>query len=110
MVVEPSKRQIILTSFWLCSAASALSAQLLADSSSQTLLVFGTGTQAYYHARLILQLFPTIRTATFIVRKINERATSLVERVQNEFKGVEVRAATAEDTQALVKEADIICG
>jgi ornithine cyclodeaminase/alanine dehydrogenase-like protein (mu-crystallin family) len=92
------------------SAASALSAQLLADPSSQTLLVFGTGTQAYYHARLILQLFPKIRTASCVVRKINERATSLVERLRDEFEGVTVRLATAEETQALVKEADIICG
>lgn len=100
----------ILTSPLAHSAASALSAQLLADPSSRRLLVFGTGTQAYYHARLILQLFSSIQSTTFIVRKVNTRATSLVERLQAEFNSVEVRAAAAEDTPALVRAADIICG
>lgn len=32
-------------------AASALASKLLADPSSASLVVFGSGTQAYYHAR-----------------------------------------------------------
>ncbi|GAA5820532.1 hypothetical protein JCM11251_003035 [Rhodosporidiobolus azoricus] len=91
------------------AAASALSTKILADPASASLVVFGSGTQSYYHARLVLQLFPAITSATFIVRSLTSRSRALVERVRGEFDRVQVDAVTAERTAEVVKKADIVC-
>ena len=86
-----------------------MATRLLASPQAEQLLVFGSGTQAYYHARLILELFPSISRVTCIVRRITERATALAERLQNEFVKVGVDVATEQATSVLVQSADIIC-
>lgn len=90
------------------SAASAAATLLLADPSSSCLLLFGSGTQAYYHARLISDLFP-INEIAVVVRSENERAVALIERLEKEGR-VTTRLALAHDeVQAAVQKADIIC-
>ncbi|GAA5887823.1 hypothetical protein JCM6882_000764 [Rhodosporidiobolus microsporus] len=91
------------------AAASALATKILADPSSTTLVVFGSGTQSYYHARLILELFPSISTATFVVRSLTSRSQDLVNRARSEFGKVQVEAVTAEKTAEVVRKADIVC-
>jgi ornithine cyclodeaminase/alanine dehydrogenase-like protein (mu-crystallin family) len=116
-----------------------LATTILADPKSTNLAIFGSGTQAYYHARtsillsshpsartsssslipthwlsiagLILELFPSIITTTFIVRSLTSRSSALIERVEKEFgpKGVKVEAVAAGEAKEKVKEADIIC-
>ncbi|BGP32448.1 hypothetical protein JCM10296v2_004229 [Rhodotorula toruloides] len=91
------------------AAASALATTILASPTSTNLVVFGSGTQAYYHARLVIQLFPSIKKATIVVRKITSRATDLVERLRTEAPSVEIEVVTGEKASEEVKEADIIC-
>ncbi|GAA6000021.1 hypothetical protein JCM10207_006016 [Rhodosporidiobolus poonsookiae] len=91
------------------AAASALATVILADPSSTSLVVFGSGTQSYYHARLILELFPSISSAIFVVRQQTGRSDALVKRVQDEFAKVEVKAVAAEQTAEVVRTADIVC-
>ncbi|GAA6001495.1 uncharacterized protein JCM10292_006281 [Rhodotorula paludigena] len=91
------------------AAASALASKILADASAGNLLVFGSGTQAYYHARLILQLFPSIGSCTFIVRSKSSRATTVMARLVSEFASVAFDLRTAETSSEAVKQADIIC-
>ncbi|GAA6028430.1 hypothetical protein JCM8097_007026 [Rhodosporidiobolus ruineniae] len=91
------------------AAASALATKILADPSSASLVLFGSGTQAYYHARLILELFPSVTAATFVVRSLNSRTTALVERVQQEFGKVKVEAVAADKTAEVIRTADIVC-
>ncbi|BGP25001.1 ornithine cyclodeaminase [Rhodotorula toruloides] len=91
------------------AAASALATTILASPTSTNLVVFGSGTQAYYHARLIIQLFPSIKQASIVVRKITSRATDLVERLRMECPSVEIEAITGNKASEVVMEADIIC-
>ncbi|BGP02352.1 hypothetical protein NBRC10513v2_006000 [Rhodotorula toruloides] len=91
------------------AAASALATTILASPTSTSLVVFGSGTQAYYHARLVIQLFPSIKKATIVVRKVTPRATDLVERLRREASNVEIEAVTGDNASEVVKEADIIC-
>ncbi|GAA5921761.1 hypothetical protein JCM3775_001807 [Rhodotorula graminis] len=91
------------------AAASALATKLLADPSSTSLVVFGSGTQAYYHARLILQLFPSISSVTFVVRSISPRAQALLDRMQAEFSKIVAHAVTSDRADDVVEGADIIC-
>ncbi|BGO91750.1 hypothetical protein NBRC10512_006232 [Rhodotorula toruloides] len=91
------------------AAASALATTILASPASTNLVVFGSGTQAYYHARLVIQLFPSIKKATVVVRKITPRATDLVERLWTEAPSVEIDTLTDDKASEVVKEADIIC-
>ncbi|GAA5862681.1 hypothetical protein JCM8547_003511 [Rhodosporidiobolus lusitaniae] len=91
------------------AAASALATKILADPSSTSVVVFGSGTQAYYHTRLILELFPSVSSATFVVRSITSRSSALVERGRKEFANVQVTVVTAEKVKEVVKKADIVC-
>ncbi|GAA6052882.1 hypothetical protein JCM3770_004391 [Rhodotorula araucariae] len=91
------------------AAASALATKVLADPSSTSLVVFGSGTQAYYHARLILQLFPSLTAATFVVRSQSPRVGALLDRLQPDFPAVSCAAVTSEQADDAVKGADIIC-
>ncbi|GAA5919506.1 hypothetical protein JCM1841_002241 [Sporobolomyces salmonicolor] len=94
------------------AAASALATKLLADPASQNLVVFGSGVQAYYHCRLILELFPSIRTATCVIRDLaSPRSRLLFERLRPQFPSVDIGCAlngTAMHSDA-VKMADILC-
>ncbi|KAK4703312.1 hypothetical protein P7C70_g2899, partial [Phenoliferia sp. Uapishka_3] len=91
------------------AAGSALASQLLAKPDSTYLLCFGTGTQAYHHARLILELFPTIKEAAFVVRAVTHRGTALAHKIKEKFPLVDVSLNLVSDTRGLVKKADIIC-
>ncbi|BGP16594.1 hypothetical protein JCM10213v2_004596 [Rhodosporidiobolus nylandii] len=91
------------------AAASALATQILANPSASTLVIFGSGTQSYYHARLILELFPSLTSATFVVRVPTPRSAALVDRLRGEHSKVKVEAVAAEETARVVKDADIIC-
>lgn len=71
--------------------------------------MFGTGTQAYWHARLVLQLFPSVKELILVAREANSRATSLMLRLQTEFEQVEVALVTPEQTPVALAEADIVC-
>lgn len=46
------------------------------------LVIFGSGAQAQSHASIFVRLNPSIQTVTFAVRSKNDRATSLVEHLQ----------------------------
>ncbi|GAA5981730.1 hypothetical protein JCM11641_004228 [Rhodosporidiobolus odoratus] len=91
------------------AAASALATQILADPSSTNLAIFGSGTQAYYHARLILDVFPSLKSATFVVRQTTSRSSALVKRLQTEYSRVAVEAIPSEEAVEIVRKADIIC-
>ncbi|GAA5978083.1 hypothetical protein JCM5350_007390 [Sporobolomyces pararoseus] len=93
------------------AAASALATTFLANPHSKNLVVFGSGTQAYYHARLILELFPTITTTHFVVRKSSSRSRDLLERTVSEFPNVDFSLVCSEnvDVSTVVRSADIIC-
>ncbi|SCZ92051.1 BZ3501_MvSof-1269-A2-R1_Chr2-1g04228 [Microbotryum saponariae] len=91
------------------SAASALATLILAAPTSQKLVVFGSGTQAYYHARLILELFPSINHASFIVRSPSSRSSELVEKLGRQFPIVKSQVLGTDKTSEYVQQADIIC-
>ena len=58
---------------------------------------------------LILELFPSISNAAFVVRAITARSTALATKLQAEFPMVKVEVAVADSTSTLVQTADIIC-
>lgn len=60
-------------------------------------------------AGLIIDLFPSIKTLTFVARSPTARATALLARVQAEFPHLTSRIITPQDTPSAVREADIIC-
>ncbi|KAI5476285.1 hypothetical protein MNV49_007922 [Pseudohyphozyma bogoriensis] len=91
------------------AAASALATKLLADTSSTNLVVFGTGVQSYYHARLILELFPSLTSVAFVARQATSRSAALVAQVQADFPKVAVTCVLSEQTSSVVKLANIIC-
>lgn len=91
------------------AAASALATRLLASPSSQRLVVFGTGAQAYHHARLVLELFPSLTELILVARSASSRATGLLLRIQDEFPNVQSALVTPDQTDVAVREADIIC-
>ncbi|SGY23661.1 BQ5605_C019g08965 [Microbotryum silenes-dioicae] len=91
------------------SAASALATLILAAPTSQQLVVFGSGTQAYYHARLILELFPSINHASFIVRSPSSRSSELIEKLSRQFPTVKSQVLGTDKTSECVQQADIIC-
>lgn len=66
-------------------------------------------TDARRAAGLVIQLFPSIKKATVVVRKITPRATDLVERLWTEAPSVEIDTLTDDKASEVVKEADIIC-
>ncbi|KAM0751255.1 NAD(P)-binding protein [Meredithblackwellia eburnea MCA 4105] len=90
------------------SAASALATKLLASPNSTTLVTFGSGTQAYYHTRLVLELFPSVVSASVIVRSITERSKALIQKLVSEFSQVEFKLVESKDHESLVQNADII--
>ncbi|KDE08865.1 hypothetical protein, variant [Microbotryum lychnidis-dioicae p1A1 Lamole] len=91
------------------AAASALATLILAAPTSQQLVVFGSGTQAYYHARLILELFPSINHASFIVRSPSSRSSELIEKLSRQFPTVKSQVLGTDKTSECVQQADIIC-
>lgn len=60
-------------------------------------------------AGLILELFPQIVSAVFVVRSVTPRATALVRKLEAEFPLVSFHVGVKEETSSLVKLADIIC-
>ncbi|GAA6008186.1 hypothetical protein JCM11491_001921 [Sporobolomyces phaffii] len=91
------------------AAASALATTILADPAAEKLVIFGSGTQAFYHARLILELFPSIKTVRFIVRQKTSRTNDLLSRILSRFPQLDLDAIRQEDASDAVKLADIIC-
>ncbi len=91
------------------AAASAAATRLLANPKSQRLVVFGTGAQAYYHARLILDLFPSVTELVFVARSASARATALLLRVQDEYVDLQAALVTPDQTAEAIRTADIIC-
>ncbi|SCV71908.1 BQ2448_4602 [Microbotryum intermedium] len=73
------------------------------------LVVFGSGTQAYYHARMVLELFPSINHASFIVRSHTARSSELVKKLSRQFPTVKNQVIGTDKTSACVQQADIIC-
>ncbi|GAA5893583.1 uncharacterized protein JCM6883_003568 [Sporobolomyces salmoneus] len=91
------------------AAASALATKILANPESKTLVVFGAGNQAYWHARLILDLFPSVEKAQFVVRKPSPRSEALLERIKSEYPQVASGVSTQEGASEVTQRADIIC-
>ncbi|GAA5958660.1 hypothetical protein JCM8115_000313 [Rhodotorula mucilaginosa] len=93
------------------ATASALATKLLADPTSQVLVVFGSGVQAYHHARLILELFPSVTKLKLVVRSRGTRANTLAKDIAALFPRVTVTLETSEEeaVAAAVQTADIIC-
>ncbi|GAA5883911.1 hypothetical protein JCM3774_003049 [Rhodotorula dairenensis] len=91
------------------AAASALATKLLAEPGSQTLVIFGSGVQAYHHARLILELFPAITTVKLVVRSRGARADALAKDIASLFPKVDITLEGPDGTADAVRTADIIC-
>ncbi|KAK4054511.1 hypothetical protein OIV83_001005 [Microbotryomycetes sp. JL201] len=93
------------------AAASAAATQMLADSNSSSLVIFGTGVQAEYHARLIVETMPSIRSVILIARQINDRAKTTLARLANlpAFKGLSLRLEEHSHRTQYIRQADIIC-
>ncbi|GAA6020933.1 hypothetical protein JCM10207_003191 [Rhodosporidiobolus poonsookiae] len=91
------------------AATSALATTVLANPSSEVLVVFGTGMQATWHARLILQLFPSIKSVTFLDQVVDERVQGVLARMQGDFGGVSFEARALAESDEAVSKADIIC-
>jgi len=97
------------------AAASALALSLSPTACrAQTLLIFGSGLQAQWHARLVTTLSPSLRVIVLACRNINERALALKNELRSAFeaKGIEIRLIT--DVAAIreggvVEDADLIC-
>lgn len=113
--------------------ASALATKLLADPASQVLVIFGSGVQAYHHARafaplslqrvnelsaevfsragLILELFPSITQVKLVVRSRSARASTLANNIATLFPRVTITLEISEEeaVAAAVETADIIC-
>jgi ornithine cyclodeaminase/alanine dehydrogenase-like protein (mu-crystallin family) len=60
-------------------------------------------------AGLILELFPSIKTVTIVVRKTTPRASNLIERLRKEAPSVEIDAVAGDEASEVVRQADIIC-
>ncbi|OCF32119.1 hypothetical protein I316_06275 [Kwoniella heveanensis BCC8398] len=81
----------------------------------KNLVIFGSGTQADFHARIILRRFPSISSCRIVVRRITDRSQSLQESLhkllpQVDFSLHESKGATepGQDLSTVVAEADII--
>ncbi|KAK4684336.1 hypothetical protein P7C73_g5848, partial [Tremellales sp. Uapishka_1] len=94
-------------------AGSALSYQLFPPARDPTsLLIFGSGSQAYAHAHMFLKLHPSLKTLTLIVRRPTDRSTALASTLSNAFPHVSISigistSSTFNLSQA-VHNADII--
>ncbi|KAJ9097276.1 hypothetical protein QFC21_004945 [Naganishia friedmannii] len=92
--------------------------------SATSLVLFGSGAQAKYHALVLCALVPTIRTVTIVARRQTERLSSLVEDLRSSLASAETSevtsASTARSVQSviapssgdlanLISTADIIC-
>ncbi|KWU47079.1 NAD(P)-binding protein [Rhodotorula sp. JG-1b] len=93
------------------ATASALATKLLADPASQVLVIFGSGVQAYHHARLILELFPSITQVKIVVRRRSARASTLANNIATLFPTVTITLESSEEEAVAkaVETADIIC-
>jgi ornithine cyclodeaminase/alanine dehydrogenase-like protein (mu-crystallin family) len=99
--------------------ASALFIQSLPDvsSSATSLVLFGSGAQAKYHAQVLAATVPTLRKITIVARRETERLQTLVRELQQALdakqSGYEVRSIVdtpeSEQVGAAVANADIIC-
>ncbi|KAJ9119697.1 hypothetical protein QFC22_003407 [Naganishia vaughanmartiniae] len=90
-------------------------------SSATSLVLFGSGAQAKYHALVLCALVPTIRTVTIVARRQTERLLSLIDDLQTSLspsatsKETPTRsvrsliAPSTEDLADLISNADIIC-
>ncbi|GAA5856819.1 hypothetical protein JCM5353_002845 [Sporobolomyces roseus] len=90
------------------AAVSALATQILGPEKPEVLVVFGNGTQAYYHTRLLLELYPSIRKVCFAVRQL-ARLEELQTRLSPTFPKVHFSAELYGKATDAVKNADIIC-
>lgn len=100
-------------------AASALFIQSLpaVSSTAISLVLFGSGAQAKYHAHVLTKTVPTLRKITIVARRETGRLHALVKELQEaldgENAGYEVRSVigTPESGRiaAAVSDADIIC-
>ncbi|BGP55688.1 hypothetical protein JCM8202_003821 [Rhodotorula sphaerocarpa] len=91
------------------AAASALATKLLADPDSTSLLVFGTGVQAFHHARLILELFPKIERLGIVARAPTSRARAMASNLPDLFPSVRTALVDEAELDAALRDADIIC-
>ena len=97
-------------------AASALALSLSPNARhAQSLIIFGAGLQALWHAKLVSSLSPDRLTrVTIACRALNPRAASLLAELQRFFdgRGLEVRVITIEEATAQggeVETADLVC-
>lgn len=62
-----------------------------------SLAIFGSGEQAYAHASVLLGVYTSIKTLTFVVRKATERVQRLIERLQSEHPLISVQSVVSFD-------------
>jgi ornithine cyclodeaminase/alanine dehydrogenase-like protein (mu-crystallin family) len=84
------------------AVVSALVTDLVGKSGGDTLAIFGTGVQAWFHAETFHKLFSIRETLVF--GRTPESSEAFAERVERQLRKVARRAVTAE-----LKRADIIC-
>lgn len=99
--------------------ASALFLQSLPDVSSTatSLVLFGSGAQAKYHAQVLVRTVPSLCKITIVARRETDRLQALVKELQETLNaqqsGYDIRSVidSAESAQvtATVADADIIC-
>lgn len=90
--------------------ASALFIRSLPEVSSTatSLVLFGSGAQARYHARVLIATVPTLHTITIVARRVTERLHALVRELQDEAHDVRY-VVDQSAVERVVQTADIIC-
>ncbi|KEP47824.1 ornithine cyclodeaminase/mu-crystallin [Rhizoctonia solani 123E] len=93
------------------AAGSVLATQLLGPKTPTHLVLFGAGLQIKQHARLFIQIYPTITHCTIINRSLNDRFTELLADLTMEFSILHLEGiiSGAQDIEPAVRGTDIIC-
>ncbi|ORX34654.1 hypothetical protein BD324DRAFT_583137 [Kockovaella imperatae] len=83
------------------AAGSALFLQTFpAPRKPTSLLIFGTGAQAYAHAVIILKLFQSIKSLIIVARAKTVRAHHLIEALRKDFSNVDITLGISDTTKS----------
>lgn len=80
--------------------------------SPRALVLFGAGAQIHQHARIFLQLYPSIAHCTIINRTLNDRVITLADKLRANFPDAIIAVGALDDTKAIqgaLRDADIVC-
>lgn len=83
-------------------------------SKAETLLIYGAGLQAYWHARLVSSLSPQLKEVVLASRRATARSRELQQELSSVFssRDTKVSSCSFEDavqTKGPVSKADVIC-